>query len=157
MDWQEKVWQKPDYFVAFGFGLGTLPIAPGTWGTLAGIPLFFMMNGLSWWAYLLLTALFFAFGVWLCDRVSEDIGVHDHSGIVWDEVVGLLVTLFLVPPTVFNVSMAFVLFRVFDIVKPPPIGFIDKQVKGGLGIMLDDILAGVYAWLVLALIIYLRG
>lgn len=157
MDINQRVWQKPDYFIAFGFGLGTLPVAPGTWGTLAGIPLLYLIYDSSWLVYLIITAVLFVFGVWLCDIVTKDIGVHDHGGIVWDEIVGFLLTMFLCPLSLTTIVLGFLLFRLFDILKPPPIRYVDKVVKGGFGIMVDDILAAIYAWCCLQFMVYLFG
>lgn len=148
----EKVWTCPKHFTAFGFGLGTASHAPGTWGTLLGIPLYLIFSTTPWWLYLSVIILAFVFGVWLCETVSRDIGVHDHKGIVWDEVVGMMLTLFLMQPSVLTVVLGFVFFRFFDIFKPWPISWADKNVKGGLGIMLDDIFAAVPAWGCLAII-----
>jgi phosphatidylglycerophosphatase A len=144
-----RVWQDPAYFIAFGFGSGLMPFAPGTWGTLAAIPIYLLLLGSSWWVYLLLTLLAFIFGVIICDRVSNDIGIHDYKGIVWDEVVGYLITMFLAPPGLLWMVLGFLLFRLFDIWKPQPIGYIDQKVRGGLGIMLDDVLAAIPAWLII--------
>ncbi len=154
MDINKKVWQRGDYFIAFGFGLGTLPIAPGTWGTLAGIPFVYLFSQVHWVLYLLLTVLLFVLGVWVSDRVSKDIGVHDHQGIVWDEVVGYILTMFLVKLTLLSIVLGFVLFRIFDILKPPPVNYCDEHIKGGLGIMLDDIGAAIYAWACLHIILF---
>jgi phosphatidylglycerophosphatase A len=101
--------------------------------------------------YLALTALLFLLGVWLCERTSRDLGVHDHAGIVWDEWVGLLVTLWLLPPGWLWLLLGFLLFRLFDILKPWPIGWLDRRVGGGLGIMLDDLVAGLCGFLLLQL------
>ena len=144
-----RVWQDPVYFIAFGFGSGLLPAAPGTWGTLAAIPLYLLLSGTHWSIYLILTALAFILGVWVSDKVSKELGVHDYKGIVWDEVVGYLLTMFLAPKGVIWMVLGFILFRIFDIWKPQPIGYIDQKVHGGLGIMLDDVLAAVPAWLII--------
>lgn len=149
-----KVWQDPFYFLAFGFGSGLIAIAPGTWGTLAAIPLYLLIAGMPWEFYLTLCVLAFILGVYVCQRVSADLGVHDFSGIVWDEVVGYLLTMFMVPLHVVWVVLGFCLFRLFDIWKPQPIRFIDQKIKGGLGIMLDDVAAAIPAWIVLQLIIW---
>ena len=149
-----KVWQNPIYFIAFGFGSGLMPIAPGTWGTLAAIPIYLLIAGLSWEAYLILTIAAFILGVVVCDKVSTELGVHDYSGIVWDEVVGYLLTMFLVPISVLWMVIGFFLFRIFDIWKPGPIRYVDHHVHGGLGIMLDDVMAAVPAWLVLQLLVW---
>jgi phosphatidylglycerophosphatase A len=140
---------SPIHFIAFGFGSGLAPTAPGTVGTLVGIPFFFLMASLSLGSYLVLTLLLFLFGVWVCDQSSKMLGVHDHGGIVWDEIVGYLVTMIAAPSGWGWVAMGFILFRIFDIFKPWPISYLDKHVSGGMGIMIDDVLAGIYALLVL--------
>lgn len=149
---ESKVYQNPLYFIAFGFGSGLMPFAPGTWGTLAAIPIYLLLEGCSWPLYLMVTLLALGLGVWISDWVSKDLGVHDYKGIVWDEVVGYLFTMFLAPPGLFWLCFGFVLFRIFDIWKPQPIRYIDLKVQGGLGIMLDDVLAAIPAWLILQLI-----
>jgi phosphatidylglycerophosphatase A len=146
--------KKPSHLLAFGFGSGLLPAAPGTWGTLAAVPCYLLMAPLSLPWYLFLLALAFLAGIWICGQASKDLGVHDHGGIVWDEIVGYLVAMALVPATLFWVLIGFVLFRFFDILKPWPIGYMDRKIGGGLGIMLDDLLAGVYALLVMYLMAY---
>ena len=145
----KKVWTKPTYFLAFGFGSGLMPFAPGTFGTLAALPLYFLMRDLSPLVYALITILAFAVGVVVCDRVSREMGVHDYGGIVWDEIVGLLITMFLSPKGWCWLVLGFLFFRLFDIWKPGPIRWIDKRVRGGLGIMLDDVLAAIPACLLL--------
>lgn len=147
-----RVWQDPIYFIAFGFGSGLMPMAPGTWGTLAAIPLYLLILGSHWSVYLALTVLAFIIGVWVSDKVSHDLGVHDYKGIVWDEVVGYLLTMFLAPPGCSWMILGFILFRLFDIWKPQPIGYIDQKVHGGLGIMLDDVLAAIPAWLIIQIL-----
>ena len=144
-----SVWRNPVHFLAFGLGSGAVPWAPGTFGTLAAVPLWYLLAQLPLSTYLLLVLAAFALGCWLCQRTSEDIGVHDHGGIVWDEFVGLWLTLILVPDGWPWLLAGFVLFRFFDILKPWPIRWADRRVGGGLGIMLDDVLAALYAWLVL--------
>ncbi|MBQ0783949.1 MAG: phosphatidylglycerophosphatase A [Amphritea sp.] len=140
-----SVWRNPVHFLAFGLGSGAAPWAPGTVGTLAAIPFFLLMQPLSLFWYgviLLVTSLI---GIYLCGKTSDDMGVHDHGGIVWDEFVGYWLTMFAAPPGWLWIIIGFVLFRVFDIIKPWPISWADKKVAGGLGIMLDDILAGLMA------------
>jgi phosphatidylglycerophosphatase A len=149
-----KVFQDPTYFIAFGFGSGLMPIAPGTWGTAAAIPLYLLIANFSWPIYLFLTIAAFFIGVKVCDKVSQELGVYDYSGIVWDEVVGYLLTMFLAPLNFIWLIMGFVLFRVFDIWKPGPIRFIEKRVQGGLGVMLDDVLAAIPAWVIMQLLIW---
>ena len=148
----QRVWQDPVYFIAFGFGSGLMPVAPGTWGTLAAMPVYLLMAGLPWPVYLLLVALAFGVGVWVSDIVSKDLGVHDYKGIVWDEVAGYLLTMFMAPQGFGWMLIGFLLFRLFDIWKPQPIGYIDQHVSGGLGIMLDDIIAAIPAALILQLL-----
>lgn len=147
-----KVWQDPVYFVAFGFGSGLMPIAPGTWGTLAAMPLYLILAGYSLGIYLFFTLAAFILGVWVCDKVSQDLGLHDYSGIVWDEVVGYLLTMTMAPAGLFWMIAGFLLFRLFDIWKPQPIRLADEKIKGGLGIMFDDVLAAVPAWLIMQLL-----
>lgn len=141
--------RRPHHWLAYGFGSGLLPKAPGTWGTLAAIPLYLLLAPLPLTAYLGLTLLAFTVGVWACGRTGAELGVHDHSAIVWDEVVGLLVTMTAVPSGWPWLLAGFVLFRLFDIWKPWPIGQVDRKVAGGLGVMLDDVLAGLMALAVL--------
>lgn len=147
-----RVYQDPVYFIAFGFGSGLLPVAPGTWGTLAAMPIYLLLSNYHWSVYLSLTVLAFVLGVWVAQKVSNDLGVHDYQGIVWDEVVGYLLTMMLAPKGFSWMITGFVLFRIFDIWKPQPIRYIDKKINGGLGIMLDDVLAAVPAWLILQLL-----
>lgn len=142
-------WRNPVHLAAFGFGSGAPRRAPGTWGTLAAVLPYLLLRELPLLGYLAVIVLAFLVGIYLCERTSRDLGVHDHGGIVWDEFVGLWITLILVPPGWGWLLLGFVLFRLFDIVKPQPIGWVDKKVAGGFGIMLDDVLAGIYAWAVL--------
>jgi len=141
--------RNPVHFLAFGFGSGLAPKAPGTFGTLAAVPVWYALAQLPLWAYLLGTLLVIAAGPWLCGRTSRDMGVHDHGGIVWDEIAGFLVTMALAPVSLTSAVLGFALFRFFDVVKPWPIGWLDRRVHGGTGIMLDDLVAGVYAALLL--------
>ena len=140
-----KVLTNPVHFLAFGFGSGLAPFAPGTFGTLAAIPLYLLMQPLSLPLYLLITVVVCIVGIWICGKSSEILGVHDHSGIVWDEFAGYFITMIAAPTGWFWVLLGFALFRLFDIWKPWPISVLDKKVHGGFGIMVDDILAGVFA------------
>lgn len=144
--------RNPDHFFAFGFGSGLAPWAPGTFGTLAAVPIFLLIQHLSWPLYLSWLLVTFVLGVYWCERSSRALGVHDHGGIVWDEMVGYWLTMFLAPAGWLWMLVGFVLFRFFDILKPWPIGWLDRQVKGGLGIMIDDIVAALYAWIGLQLL-----
>ncbi len=148
-------WKNPIHLLAFGLGSGAAPKAPGTYGTLAAVPLYLLLQSLSSLHYLLMVVALFVVGIWICDKTSRDLGVHDHGGIVWDEWVGLLVTLWMAPQGWYWLVVGFVLFRFFDIIKPWPIGWLDRQVSGGLGIMLDDLLAGLYSLVLLQTAVYL--
>lgn len=137
------------HWIAFGFGSGLSPKAPGTVGTLAAIPLYLLMSPLHWTLYAGLLLIFTILGIWVCGRVADDLGAKDPSAIVWDEFVGFLLTMIVAPPGWFWIVAGFLAFRLFDIWKPWPIRVVDRQVGGGLGIMLDDIIAGIMAALVL--------
>lgn len=142
----KDLFSHPANIFALGFGTGLSRYAPGTVGSLVGLPLFFLMPASPLW-YLVVIVVLFAFGVWCCHVSSKKLGVHDHPGIVWDEIVGMLIVLFAVPATFLTMVLAFLMFRLFDILKPWPIGWVDSQVHGGFGIMLDDVLAAAMAWL----------
>ena len=137
-------WKNPVHLVACGFGTGASPYAPGTAGTLVGIVFFVAMHGLGLPLYLVLLLLLFLGGIWFCERTAKDFGVHDHSGIVWDEVVGYLVGMIAMPLHWFWIIAGFFVFRFYDVFKPFPIRRVDLKVKGGFGIMFDDVLAGIY-------------
>lgn len=145
-----KKWYQ---FLALGFGSGLSPVAPGTFGTLAAVPLVAL---LLWAGNLYLLAFVLVgsvLGVYLCGKTADDIGHHDHAAIVWDEVVGYGITLLWAPLHWQTLLLGFVLFRLFDIVKPWPIRWLDKTVHGGVGIMLDDIMAGIAALISLQLLL----
>ena len=137
--------RNPLHFLSLGFGSGLAPAAPGTCGTLASIPLYLLLAQLDLPFYLAFVLLGFGIGVYLCQYTSDALGVHDHSGIVWDEFVGFWITMIAVPSTWQWILAGFVLFRVFDIIKPWPVRIADEKMKGGFGIMFDDVLAGLYA------------
>ena len=143
------VLRNPRHWLAFGLGSGLARYAPGTFGTLVAIPLYLLLAHLPPVPYAVVVIAAFAVGVWLCDSVSRDLGVHDHGGIVWDEFVGYWITMFLAPLQWEWVLAGFALFRLFDIWKPWPIRWCDDNVRGGFGIMFDDVLAGIAAWAVL--------
>lgn len=140
-----KLLLHPWHFFSLGFGSGLAPVAPGTFGTLAAIPLYLLCLNLSIQWYVALIVVAFVIGVYWCGFTSKALGVHDHSGIVWDEIVGFFITMIAVPPTITNIVLGFLLFRLFDIWKPWPIKLLDEKVSGGFGIMIDDVLAGVFA------------
>lgn len=144
-----RVWSNPWHFIAFGFGSGVLPFMPGTFGTLVAIPIYLLCKDVSPFSYLLITLFITLFGMWISDKVSKEIGIHDYPGMNFDEIVGLMATLFLAPAGWFWVALGFGLFRLFDIWKPGPIRWIDQNVHGGFGVVLDDLVAAVFAWGVL--------
>ncbi len=143
---------NPIQFLALGFGSGLAPKAPGTFGTLAAVPLFLLMSGLSPLIYGLLVFSICLAGIYICGKAASDVGVHDHGAIVWDEFAGFFITMFMVPVSWQSVLVGFILFRIFDIAKPWPISIADKKLTGGFGIMFDDILAGLFALIIMHLI-----
>ena len=147
-----SVWQNPKHFLAFGFGAGAFPVMPGTMGTLVGILFFISLEQANLWSYLAITAFLFLIGIWLCGSTARDVKVHDHSGIVFDEIVGYLIAMIGMPVSWPWIFAGFIAFRIFDIFKPWPIKWLDQYVKGGFGIMLDDLVAGLYALIVLQFI-----
>ena len=150
--------KNPWHLLATGFGSGLSPVVPGTMGTLAAIPLYLLLVQLPLGWYLAVVLLTFLVGIKICQVTSDDMGVHDHGSIVWDEFAGFWLTmavvpLFQIPATDWKwLLTGFILFRFFDMVKPWPIGWLDKRVHGGLGIMIDDIVAGVMAGVALYLV-----
>jgi len=147
------IFTNPIHFISFGFGSGLLPKAPGTYGTIAAIPFVLLMQYTPWYVYLLILIGVFAASIFMCDITAKALGVEDHPGIVLDEIVGLMVTMFLIPTGFYWLLAGFILFRIFDIWKPWPIKIIEKTFMGGLGIVMDDVVAGIYAWLVLQVFI----
>jgi len=133
------------HMLAFGLGAGCSPKAPGTMGTLLAVAIYLPLSQLPLAAYALVLTVLILFGIWLCDKAARDLGVHDHPGIVWDEIAGFLLTMLGAPAGWQWIVVGFVLFRLFDIWKPWPIGWLDRRVGGGLGIMLDDLVAAIFA------------
>ncbi len=148
--------EKIILFLAFGFGSGFIRPAPGTWGTLPGLLIAALVMSQPWLHVVVLLIVSVA-GVWLCNRASEILQVHDHGGIVIDEIAGILLTLLFFQPSLVVLGLGFVWFRVFDIIKPPPIRWADERVENGLGIMLDDWIAGVFAWVALWISLWIIG
>ncbi|CZF77327.1 Phosphatidylglycerophosphatase A [Grimontia celer] len=141
---------NPVHLLATGFGSGLSPIVPGTMGTLAAVPFYYLLVSFSPIVLAVAIVLGSFIGVYLCGRTSGDMGVHDHGSIVWDEFVGFWITMLLVPVTDWQVVLAgFIIFRFFDMVKPWPISWLDRKVHGGFGIMLDDIVAGLMSMVTL--------
>lgn len=141
--------RHPVHFLSLGFGSGLAPKAPGTMGTLAAVPLVLLVAQGGPVLFAVATLLVCLIGVYLCGATARALGVHDHPAIVWDEVAGLMVAMLFVPVSWLSLLLAFVIFRVFDILKPWPIRYFDRHVHGGFGIMLDDILAGLCTLVIL--------
>jgi phosphatidylglycerophosphatase A len=140
-------------WVAEGLGLGRIPIAPGTFGTLLALPLYVALTAvLPWPAYLALIIATLPVSAWVCSVGSGARGVHDPSSVVWDEVVGMLLALTAAPAGWAPVAVAFIAFRAFDILKPFPVGWLDARVGGGWGVLMDDVAAGIYALIVVQLV-----
>ena len=140
-----RVLTDPMHFMAFGFGTGLAPFAPGTVGSLPGVLLAWATMDFPFIARAILAVGLFLTGIRICGVSSRRLGVHDHGGIVWDEITGMYATLLAAPPLISAWILAFGLFRALDIVKPWPIRDLDHRLGGGLGIMLDDLLAALYA------------
>ncbi|MCO6538820.1 MAG: phosphatidylglycerophosphatase A [Gilliamella sp.] len=137
---------NPIHFLAVGLGSGLSPIMPGTMGSLMAIPLWLLFYGLQpalYWVFILVT---FIFGCFICQKTSDDTQTHDSGHIVWDEFVGMWITLFFIPQlSVMWIAIAFVAFRIFDMAKPWPIRWFDKRIPGGFGIMVDDVIAAIFS------------
>lgn len=144
--------RHPAHLLALGFGIGCARRAPGTLGTVIGVAAYVAAVPLSLPAYLGLTAALFALGVYLCGVTARALGVHDHPAIVWDEIVGYLITMTAAPPGWPWLVAGFLLFRLLDIAKPWPIRWLDRNVTGGIGVMLDDAVAGIMAAALLHLV-----
>ena len=140
---------NPVHWISLGLGSGLLSVAPGTWGTLVGVGLYFLVSDWSVMFYLSLVAVLFFIGSSAADFTSKKLGMHDHGSIVIDEIVGVLVALFQCPAGFGWVILTFLLFRAFDILKPWPIWLVDRNIPGGFGIMLDDLIAGVYTLIII--------
>ena len=155
-------------FLAFGFGVGLVPVAAGSFGSLLAVLIFFVFSGLNFWVYGGVLVATFLLGIWICGRAAESLvddknshehvhnnnkNNHDHPGIVWDEMVGVWIALAFLPVSWATVVLGFVFFRAFDILKPGAVGWADRRLSGGLGIMLDDVIAGVLANLCVRLLL----
>ena len=145
------------HWLAFGAGAGLAPRAPGTAGTAAAIPVYLVVATQPIATYLVVVALVIIAGVWACGRTARELGVHDHPGIVLDEIAGFLVTMTALPLDWRWIAAGFVAFRFLDIAKPWPISIADRRIGGGLGIMLDDVIAGVIACAALHAVRHVAG
>ena len=146
--------RHPAHFIALGFGSGLAKKAPGTFGTLVGLPLFWLILPLPELVQWFIIGAFFIIGVPLCSVTGQHLGVSDHGSIVWDEIVAMLLILMFTPTHWIWWATAFLLFRLFDICKPFPIAQVDAKLKGGFGVMFDDILAAVYAIISLKIMVW---
>lgn len=151
---QLKYLVHPWHFLSFGFGSGYSPWAPGTAGTAAAIPVFYFMANLPIGVYMIAVLLMMLLGFYICGYTTRAMGKHDHSAIVWDEIVGYLITMLAIPNTWQWMIAGFFVFRLFDVIKPWPINVIDHRIHGGVGIMLDDVLAGIYGLAVMHGLLY---
>lgn len=156
-DFIKKIITNPIHFLAFGLGLGLLPFIPGTFGTLLGVLIYILNKLYLGYSEIIIIIFSFILGVYLCGKTAKALNHHDHPGIVFDEVVGYLITMCntmgLISFNLTHIILGFLLFRIFDIIKPWPISYVDRKVQGGFGIMFDDVLAGVCANIVLNIII----
>ncbi len=150
-----SVWKNPLHFIAFGFGAGCIPVAPGTFGTLIAIPFYLYLSTYSLTSYIIITLAIIALSSWLCEKVSRDLKVNDHQGMCIDEVVGFLVTMTNAPYGWKWILLGFILFRIFDIWKPWPIRQIDKNIHSGFGMILDDVAAGIYSLIIIQILAWL--
>jgi phosphatidylglycerophosphatase A len=153
-----KLLLNPGHLLSLGFGSGLSPKMPGTLGTAVGVGLYLLLPNqylMNWKIYLGIILFTFLIGIVLCGYTAKTLNVHDHPGIVWDEIVGYFITMFMVPKEWMWILLGFVLFRLFDILKPWPISIADKQLKGGFGIMLDDVIAAVFALIIIQISLYL--
>lgn len=148
-----QICTHPVHLLAFGFGSGLSPVAPGTMGTVVAIPIYLLLNTFSHFAYFTSLAVITLLAVYIAGESARLLQVHDHGGIVIDEICGYLLTMLFAPPGWQWVVLGFVLFRCFDILKPWPIHYLDQHLKGGLGIVVDDLMAGIYALLSLQLVV----
>lgn len=148
-------WKNPVHFFALGCGSGLAPKAPGTFGTIAGMIIYlFVLQSIPLIPYLIVLLIASMIGIWLCGKTAKDLGEHDHPAIVWDEFCGYWLTMIAAPTGWIWPLIGFALFRLFDIWKPWPIRLLDQKVHGGFGIMVDDLLAGLFAFIVLQLSYY---
>lgn len=143
------VWTDPIHFVACGFGVGAVPVMPGTVGTLLAIPIYLVMQQFPTILYVIVTLVFIVLGIYICGKTNHDFGTTDHPAAVWDEIACFPIVMFLIPVTWYFIVIGFVLFRVFDIFKPWPICWCDKKIGGGVGVMLDDVIAALFSWIIL--------
>lgn len=148
----QSVWRNPIHYVACGFGIGTLPWMPGTFGTIFGVVVYLLIVKISLIQYLLVTLFLVLVGIYLCGKVNRDFGTHDHPAAVWDEIASFPIVMIAIPPRWYFIVTGFIVFRIFDIWKPWPIRWLDKHIHGGMGVMLDDVVAAFFSWIILYVI-----
>ena len=152
-----QVFRDPVHILAFGFGTGLSPVAPGTVGSLLGVALAWLTRDAGLMVQIEIALVMSVVGIWICGESAKRLGIHDHGGIVWDEIAGMYIVLIVAPFGLLPWILAFGLFRAFDIVKPWPIRDLDHRIKGGVGIMLDDLVAALYAALMLVFLGWLMN
>lgn len=145
-------WKYPVHILAYGFGTGLAPVAPGSFGTLVGVALYRAMGALPPLQYWAVTSTLWIVGVPICAQTAADLGAHDPGSIVWDEIVGYLVAMHRLPRTWGWLAAGFIVYRLFDVWKPYPIGLAEDAFGVGVSIMADDVVAGTYAWCVLQMV-----
>ncbi len=150
-----SVWTNPIHFIACGFGIGALPIMPGTYGTLFGVLVYLVIQQFSLATYIIIILLMNLIGVVICQITNRDFKTDDHPAAVWDEIATFPIVMIAIPFTWYYLVLGFLLFRLLDILKPGPIGWIDRNVHGGIGVMLDDILAALVSWGILQFIVWI--
>ncbi|HLB56586.1 MAG TPA: phosphatidylglycerophosphatase A [Coxiellaceae bacterium] len=150
-----SIWTNPIHFIACGFGFGTFPYFPGTIGTLLAIPLTIFLSRTTLQFYIVAVVLLFLIGMYVCNITNRDFGTDDHPAAIIDEIATFPIVMILIPMNWYFLLIGFLLFRFFDIVKPFPIRWIDKNVHGGFGVMLDDLLAAIFSWIILHIILIL--
>lgn len=148
------IWEDPWTFIACGCGIGLLPMMPGTYATFAAAFLYLLLVQLPLPIYIAIVVLMNAGGIWLCGRANKAFGTDDHPAAVWDEIAAFPIVMIAVPFTWYTILLGTLLFRIFDIWKPGPIRWVDKNIHGGVGVMLDDIMAAIASWIILQLFIF---
>ncbi len=147
--------RNPWHLLATGFGSGLSPIVPGTMGSLAAIPFWLLMARMPIWSCWVIIVAGFFIGCLICQRTSDDMKVHDHGSIVWDEFIGMWITLMAIPTVSWEwILTGFFIFRIFDMWKPWPIRWFDRRVSGGFGIMIDDVIAAIFAYVTVWLLAF---
>ncbi len=143
------IWTNPLHFIACAFGFGALPWMPGTWATLACIPIVLALKHFPEWFYFMITAGMIILGIWVCGVTNRDFGTDDHPACAWDEMASFPIVMFHISAIWWHLLLGVILFRFFDILKPWPIRWVDRNWHNGFGVMMDDVLAAIFAWIIL--------